>query len=101
MNLFSKFWNGQTPLWINVWLLGVIFLHLLFIGSLILADKYEIKDDHAWIMLFPIYIYWAVGTWRSASNYKGKKLWELLAKLYVIIKCPVQILGTLYLMYFA
>ena len=82
---------------INVWLIGVVFLKLLFLGTIFALDKFINNPDTmitiTGIVLFPIYIFWGVATWRSAQIYKGRKLWSSLTELFVILKCGSAILG--------
>ncbi len=93
--MIKKFWLGQTPMWVNVWIIGVVFFYLLFIGTLVGIDKYDVSTSINTVTLvkIPIYIFWGIGTWRSAQIYKGRKLWSLLTKLFVIIKCGGTILS--------
>ena len=82
-------------MWVNVWIIGVVFFYLLFIGTLVGIDKYDVSTSINTVTLvkIPIYIFWGIGTWRSAQIYKGRKLWSLLTKLFVIIKCGSTILS--------
>ena len=96
--MFKKFWLGQTPMWFNVWILGVVFFRLLIIGMIFGLDALGLFNDAggfaimAYISL-PIYIIWGVATWRSAQIYKGRKLWSSLTELFVILKCGGAILS--------
>jgi len=91
--MIKKFWLGQTPMWINVWILGLVFFRLLIIGSFFGIDylKSELGVSISFNMLvlalLPIYLFWGIATWRSSQIYKGRKLWSLLTKLFVVIKC--------------
>ena len=102
--MIKKFWLGQTPMWINVWIIGIVFFRLLFIGIILGTDKYDvnISFNTVTLIVIPIYIFWGIGTWRSAQIYKiykGKKktyferLWSSLTELFVIIKCGSTILS--------
>ena len=95
--MIKKFWLGQTPMWINVWILGLVFFRLFLIGQVMILDKFGfgpilIMDILTYSML-PLYIVWAIPTWRSAQIYKGRKLWSSLTKLFVIVKCGSAILA--------
>ena len=96
--MFKKFWLGQTPMWFNVWVLGVVFFRLLLIGMIIGLDVLGLLNDEGGFAImayisFPIYIIWGVATWRSAQIYKGRKLWSSLTELFVILKCGGAILS--------
>ena len=96
--MIKKFWLGQTPMWFNVWVLGVVFFRLLLIGMIIGLDVLGLLNDEGGFAImayisFPIYIIWGVATWRSAQIYKGRKLWSSLTELFVILKCGGAILS--------
>ena len=103
--MINKFWLGQTPMWINVWILGIVFFRLLFIGALLgidyLESEYDVSISLNTIMfiLLPIYFFWGIGTWRSAQIYRGikktyfQRLASSLTELFVIIKCGSHILA--------
>ena len=100
--MLKKFWLGETPMWINYWILGILVFRILLYNVLIyildvLGLATEFYINFAMIFLFPLYIFWSIGTWRSAQIYKGRKLWSSLTELGVIINMGV---GT-YLFYFA
>ena len=97
--MLKKFWLGQTPMWFNVWILGVVFFRLLIIGMIFGFDALGLFNNNvndfaimAYVS-FPIYIVWGVATWRSAQIYKGRKLWSSLTELFVILKCGGAILS--------
>ncbi len=100
--MIKKFWLGQTPMWFNVWIIGVLFFKVLFYG--ILFGLNFLKLDFLYIMniatyiSLPLYLIWAVGTWRSAAIYKGSKLWSILAEIYVVITIGALLFG-LYLQF--
>ena len=102
MDMIKKFWLGQTPMWFNVWIIGVLFFKVLFYG--ILFGLNFLKLDFLYIMniatyiSLPLYLVWAVGTWRSAAVYKGSKFWSILAEIYVVITIGALLFG-LYLQF--
>ena len=102
MEQIKKFWLGQTPMWFNFWILGVLFFKVLFYGILFGLNslKLEFLDimDIATYISLPLYMVWAVGTWRSAAIYKGSKFWSILAEIYVVITIGA-LLFTLYLQF--
>jgi len=99
-DLILQHWSGNYPLvysyWIVCWF-GAIFVYLLLTGLTYLIDEYgESLTYTAWgiliwaISFFCYQIWMAVGTWRSATNYKntsGKKFWGILAKVVIIFSC--------------
>ena len=95
--MIKKFWLGQTPMWINVWILGLVFFRLLLIGVIMVLDKFGLGPilimDIVMYGLLPLYIIWGIATWRSAQIYKGRKLWSSLTELFVIIKCGSALLA--------
>ena len=97
--ILKLFWEGQTPMWFNVWILGLVFFRLLFIGIFIVIDEYELNITlhTVGLGLLPLYVVWAIATWRSAQIYKGKKLWSSLTELFVIIKCGGHIVGLFFI----
>ena len=102
MEQIKKFWLGQTPMWFNVWIIGVLFFKVLFYGILfglnsLKLDFLDIMNIATYISL-PLYLVWAVGTWRSAAVYKGSKFWSILAEIYVVITIGALLFG-LYLQF--
>ena len=102
MELIKKFWLGQTPMWFNFWILGVLFFKVLFYG--ITFGLSALKIDILIVMrivefiYWPLIIVWAVGTWRSTSFYKGKQIWSLFTQIYVFINVGAA-LYTVYLQF--
>tara|TARA_A100001011_G_C13893985_1_gene668224 strand:- start:425 stop:607 length:183 start_codon:yes stop_codon:yes gene_type:complete len=42
-------------------------------------------DSTIGILILPWTIFWAVGCWRSCFNYKGSKVWPILAKISIVL----------------
>ena len=95
--MIKKFWLGRTPMWINAWILGLVFFKLFFMGMVMALARFGagpiLTFDIATHSLIPLYIVWAIPTWRSAQIYKGRKLWSSLTKLFVMFKCGSAILA--------
>ena len=87
--MLKRFWLGQTPMWFNVWILGIVFFRLLLIGVMISIDALGLFTESIFtiisLIMLPFYVVWVVGIWRSAQIYKGRKLWSSLTELGVII----------------
>ena len=49
--------------------------NLLSYGALFLALKLQLEPFSLHYYLLPYYMFWMVGTWRSAHNYKGPNFW--------------------------
>ena len=96
---FSLFWNGKISLPWMYWFWGVVVGKLIFWGTIFLTSKFQLEPFGFTfnIILLPYYVFWMVGTWRSASNYKGLQFWANLTKLLIIGK----IVGLILLFFFA
>ena len=98
--MLKKFWLGETPMWFNFWILGVLFFRVLFIGLVLglvaLNFNPEFLMNTISFITIPLTLFWAVGTWRSAMNYKGKSVWSILTELYIIITIAALILPYAY-----
>ena len=95
MEQIKKFWLGQTPMWFNFWILGVLFFKVIFYGitfglSALNIDILTVMRVVEFIS-YPLLLVWAVGTWRSTSFYKGNKIWSMFTQIYVAIT-----IGTLF-----
>ncbi len=100
--MIKKFWLGQTPMWFTFWILGVLFFKVFYYGltfglSALGADVFLMLDIIGFILL-PLTLFWAVGTWRSATYYKGSKLWSILTEIYIVISIG-SVLFSLYLQF--
>ena len=92
---FSLFWNGKISLPWMYWFWGVVVGNLISQGTLFLALKLQLEPFALHYYLFPCYVFWTVGTWRSAHNYKGPNFWANLVQLLII----VSILGLVSLLF--
>jgi hypothetical protein len=95
--MLKRFWLGQTPMWFNVWILGIVFFRLLLIGVMISIDALGLFTESIFtiisLIMLPFYVVWGIATWRSAQIYKGRKLWSSLTELFVILKCGSIVLA--------
>ena len=98
--MLKKFWLGETPMWFNFWILGVLFFRVLFIGLVLGLDALNFNPEFLMntisFITIPLTLFWAVGTWRSAMNYKGKSVWSILTELSIIITIAALILPYAY-----
>ena len=96
--MVKNFWLGKTPMWINFWILGLVFPKLYFLGVLMVLTEFGVGLSFSFAnfiaihSLIPLYLIWGIPTWRSAQIYKGKKLWSSLTQLFVIFKCGSAVL---------
>jgi len=91
--MIKKFWLGQTPMWFNYWILGLVSLRLLYYVIFLIMEALGLVESgnifNMVFIIFPLYIFWGVGTWRSAQIYKGRKLWSSLTELSVILNAQI------------
>ena len=83
-------WNGLHSLprsyWVNGIGLGIAFRLITEITNLAYNNLFF------YIIIGITFSVWAsVGIWRSSDNYKGSKIWSILAKLAVILNILVWI----------
>ena len=86
---FSLFWNGKISLAWMYWFFGVLIAILIHYGAIFISVKLH-------FIYYPYAAFWAVGTWRSANNYKGRRFWANLTKLIIIL----PIIGLVALLFF-
>ena len=92
---FVEFWKGKISLVWMYWFWGIVVGNLLSYGALFLALKLQLEPFALHYYLFPCCVFWTVGTWRSAHNYKGPNFWANLVQLLII----VSILGLVSLLF--
>ena len=84
-NFFLKFWNGDLSLPMSYWVVGTGFgVAFAFLVGIFTISA-GMSEDAMWGFFIPWQIYIAVGIWRSADKYKGKKFWSILAKISVVL----------------
>ena len=82
---FSLFWNGKISLSWMYWFWGVVVGNLLSYGTHFLTLKLQLEPFSLHYYVLPYYVFWMVGTWRSAHNYKGPNFWANLVQLLIIL----------------
>ena len=80
-NIFSRFYHGKLSLPLSFFVFGFIGTALTaFIGFLIFKNM-----GMARLVALPWNIYALIGIWSSANNYKGLKVWSILAKVLAVV----------------
>ena len=85
MKKITQFWNGKISLVWMYWFWGIVVGNLLSYGALFLALKLQLEPFSLHYSLLPYYVFWTVGTWRSANNYKGPNFWANLVQLILTL----------------
>ena len=76
-----NFYNGKLSLPISFWIFG--FLGSAVIGAISLFIFQSINVGR--LFAIPWQIYTLIGIWLSADNYKGLKIFPILAKIFVVL----------------
>ena len=77
----KKFFEGKLSLPISFWVFGFIGTMIMcLIGILITQDIGMTR-----VVALPWYIFMLIGVWRSSNNYKGSKIFSILAKVMLVI----------------
>ncbi len=88
-HLFKKFIDGDLSLALSFWVFGLIGIALLgLMVTLILPKMIFVR-----LITYPYLIYASIGIWRSSNNYKGLKVFSILAKIMIVIWNISQFLG--------
>ena len=93
MRFVKNFWNGDVPLIISYWVVGVIlswpvgFLIGFIVTFIIILIKLpeSLIDPLINLGIIGWLIFMSVGIWRSADKYAGKKGWAIAAKVFLVI----------------
>ena len=80
-NLMMNFYNGKLSLPISFWIFG--FLGSAVIGAISLFIFQSINVGR--LFAIPWQIYTLIGIWLSADNYKGLKIFPILAKIFIVL----------------
>ena len=77
----KKFFEGKLSLPISFWVFGFIGSAIMgFIGMLITQDMGMMR-----VIALPWHIFMVIGVWRSSNNYKGSKIFSILAKVMLVV----------------
>ncbi|HHF7346185.1 TPA: hypothetical protein ACPSKB_002620 [Legionella feeleii] len=103
--MLKKLWRGEYPLWLTFWvfavggtllLQGFVYLIQFFYSSNSIQSVSFIYLILAVALLYTVFL-WIV-TGRSSVNYKGRRLWPIMAKI-VIALILFKSLTDIYLIY--
>tara|TARA_B100000780_G_C20837227_1_gene332699 strand:- start:334 stop:630 length:297 start_codon:yes stop_codon:yes gene_type:complete len=87
--LLNKFIQGKLSLAFSFWIFGFISLTVLsIVAALILQNMLLVR-----LIVYPYLIYASIGIWRSSNNYKGLKIFSILAKIMIVLWNISQFLG--------
>lgn len=90
-SFFKNFFEGKLSLALSFWVFGFISLAVLgLVTALILRNMTLVR-----LIVYPYLIYASFGIWRSANNYKGKKIFSILAKIAIVVWNINHFLGLL------
>lgn len=92
----GKFWNGETSLPVAYWVHG--YLTPIGVGVVLslmgfTLEAGTITAKFFLMVLLALWVFWSVGTWRSASKYQGPKAWAILAKAHILLPPIILALG--------
>ena len=77
----KKFFEGKLSLPISFWVFGFIGSVVMgFVGMIITQDMGMTR-----VLALPWHIFMVIGVWRSSNNYKGTKIFSILAKIMLVI----------------
>ena len=77
----KKFFEGKLSLPISFWVFGFIGSVIMgFIGMVITQDMGMMR-----VVALPWHIFMVIGVWRSSNNYKGSKIFSILAKVMLVV----------------
>jgi|TARA_B110001452_G_C14982115_1_gene343318 hypothetical protein len=80
-NIFSRFYHGKLSLPLSFFVFGFIGTALAALIGLLIFKNMGI----ARLVALPWNIYALIGIWSSADNYKGLKVWAILAKVLAVL----------------
>ena len=77
----KKFFEGKLSLPLSFWVFGFIGSAVIgFVGMIITQDMGMTRA-----LALPWHIFMLIGVWRSSNNYKGSKIFSILAKIMLVI----------------
>ena len=94
MEFVKDLWRGDVKLVFTYWVIAIIGSGLFAISDIYLdtIGFYEVitegKMSFIWAFItcsFLYYFFTVVCVWRSASKYKGRAVWAILAKVAVVL----------------
>jgi uncharacterized membrane protein YqjE len=88
---FKNFFEGKLPLALSFWVFGFISLSVLGLIAVLIYPSMRFVR----LIVYPYLIYASIGIWRSSDNYKGKKIFAILAKIMIVLWNINHLLGLL------
>lgn len=85
---FARHWRGEISLPQSFWVNGVVIGFAWMVAFQPLADLFVIAVWWyviACIADYATIVWQLVGIWRSAGNYRGRRVWPILARVFSII----------------
>jgi hypothetical protein len=77
----KKFFEGKLSLPMSFWVFGFIGSTVMgFVGMIITQDMGMTR-----VVALPWHIFMVIGVWRSSNNYKGTKIFSILAKIMLVV----------------
>jgi len=77
----KKFFEGKLSLPMSFWVFGFIGSVVMgFVGMIITQDMGMTR-----VVALPWHIFMVIGVWRSSNNYKGTKIFSILAKIMLVV----------------
>jgi len=77
----KKFFEGKLSLPMSFWVFGFIGSVVMgFVGMIITQDMGMTR-----VVALPWHVFMVIGVWRSSNNYKGSKVFSILAKIMLVI----------------
>ena len=77
----KKFFEGKLSLPMSFWVFGFIGSVVMgFVGMIITQDMGMTR-----VVALPWHVFMVIGVWRSSNNYKGTKIFSILAKIMLVI----------------
>ena len=88
MKLISNFFNGNITLWKSFWIVGFCYPYIVGFFFVILESLGLQVEGTLYIVfstMLVCQIFATIGVWRSANKYKGKKIFGILAKAFMLV----------------
>ena len=77
----KKFFEGKLSLPMSFWVFGFIGSVVMgFVGMIITQDMGMTR-----VVALPWHVFMVIGVWRSSNNYKGTKIFSILAKIMLVV----------------
>ena len=87
IEIFIHYIAGKTPLKISFW--GIYIFGWNIVTAyvfMLLLSRLGLERSTIELLTYPITTILGIGVWNSASIFKGKKIWAVLAKIIVGIQ---------------